>query len=128
MEYKDLPEEKKEYQRKAALKYYYADKERAARKAAHWRANNKEYIRTKQREDKRQRKLDAIQYLGGICSDCKQDFHPAVYEFHHTDPETKDRDPSKMLQLSWAKVTAELDKCVLLCANCHRLTHHKDKY
>jgi len=90
--------------------------------------NNKDYIRDKQREYKRLRKLEAIDYLGSQCSHCHNTFHPAVYEFHHRNPEEKDRDPSKMLQLSWAKLKAELDKCDLVCANCHRLHHHGTNY
>ena len=118
----------KEYHREHALKYYHENKEKCALKAKKWREDNKDYIREKQREDKRLKKLQAIQYLGGRCSKCLQEFHPAVYEFHHLDPATKDRDPSKMLSLTWRKVAAELDKCILLCANCHRLTHHEGNY
>lgn len=117
-----------EYHRKKALEWYYRNKEEAALKAKTWRSNNLEYIKTKQRENKRKRKEQAIEYLGGCCQKCQQKFHPAVYEFHHVEPLTKDRDPSKMLLLSWVKIQAELDKCVLLCANCHRLTHYEDKY
>jgi len=114
--------------RERALKQYYADPVAAAAKAKAWRLANKEYMRTKQREDKRQRKLWAIDYLGGKCGKCQQTFHPAVYEFHHRNPEDKDRDPSKMLTLSLERLTSELNKCDLLCANCHRLEHHGDKY
>ena len=114
--------------RKAALKYYHSNKEQAALKAKLWREANKDYIRNKQREHKRQRKEWAIQYLGGACKECNQTFHPAIYEFHHRIPEDKDRDPSKMLQLSLERLQKELDKCDLLCANCHRLIHHKDSY
>lgn len=89
-----------------------------------WRTANRDSIRAKQRKNSRQRKLDAINYLGGECKSCKGTFHPAVYEFHHRDPVDKDRDPSKMLSLKWERVTAELDKCDLLCANCHRVEHH----
>ena len=126
--YSLLSEEKKETQRKAALKYYYANKEQSAAKAKRWRENNKEYVLNKQRNDKRNRKLWAIEYLGGNCSACAGVFHPAVYEFHHIDPTKKDRDPSKMLQLSLLKLTIELDKCILLCANCHRFKHHGENY
>ncbi len=93
-----------------------------------WRDINKEYIRAKQRVYKRERKLKAIEYLGGVCKKCGGTFHPAVYEFHHRDQTLKDRDPSKMLQLSWKRLQEELDKCDLLCANCHRLTHHQENY
>lgn len=126
--YKDLPEEQKIKARKRALESYYSDLEKAALKAKNWRDKNKESLLIKQREFKRNRKLWAIQYLGGVCQSCGQQYHPAVYEFHHIQPETKDRDPSKMMSLSLAKLTAELDKCKLLCANCHRLEHHGDKY
>lgn len=126
--YKELSEEKKEKLRQNSRNYYNNNKE--ARKVAHqeWVQNNKDYVRTKQRENKRLRKIRAIEYLGGRCNKCGKDWHPAIYEFHHTDPSTKDRDPSKMLQLSWKRITNELDKCVLLCANCHRLTHHEENY
>jgi len=114
--------------RSAALEYYYANKEKCAEKARKWRLDNLDYIKEKQRADNRKRKLWAISYLGGCCTTCKQDFHPSVYEFHHKDPTTKDRDPSKMMSLSKVKLQNELDKCVLLCANCHRIEHHGDSY
>ncbi len=117
-----------ELYRQAAQKYYNENKEICAKRNKNWRKENKEYVREKQRETKRKRKLEAIQYLGGKCISCKQEFHPAVYEFHHRNPETKDRDPSKLLQYSWKRITEELDKCDLLCANCHRLTHHRENY
>lgn len=119
---------KPEVYQKAALKQYYKDPAAAAEKAKEWRQNNLEYIKQKQREDKRSRKIKAIAYLGGKCNKCQGIFHPAVYEFHHLDPTTKERDPSKMLSLKWERVTTELDKCILLCANCHRLTHHESNY
>lgn len=126
--YRELTEEKKEILRQNSRNYYNKNKE--SRKVAHqeWLQKNKEYMRTKQREDKRLRKIRAVEYLGGRCNKCGKDWHPAIFEFHHVDPTTKERDPSKMLQLSWERLTAELDKCVLLCANCHRLTHHEENY
>lgn len=112
----------------AALKYYYLNKEKCAEKAKNWRLNNLDYIKEKQRETARQRKLWSIEYLGGCCSKCGGTFHPSIYEFHHVDPTNKDQDPSKMMSRSKQKLQAELDKCILLCANCHRFEHHGDKY
>lgn len=114
--------------RRSALKYYSENKEKCLAKNKKWREDNKEYIKEKQKEQKRKRKLESILYLGGKCSNCKQEFHPAIFEFHHRDPKTKEKDPSKMLSLSWKKITEELDKCDLLCANCHRLIHHRENY
>lgn len=72
----------------------------------------------------RLRKLEAVQYLGGVCKDCQQEYHPAVYEFHHLEPLEKDMNGSQFLQRKREDMFKELDKCVLLCANCHRMRHH----
>lgn len=70
------------------------------------------------------RKLEAIKYKGEKCEDCKNKFPYPIYEFHHLDPNTKDLDWTKMRLTSLDKIKKELDKCVLLCANCHRLRHY----
>ncbi len=73
-----------------------------------------------------QRKLVAIADKGGQCLDCHlrlADSHYAVFEFHHLDPQQKDVDWSKLRLASNARLRAELEKCVLLCANCHRIRH-----
>jgi hypothetical protein len=61
--------------------------------------------------------------MGGKCTDCGGVFPLACFDFHHLDPSTKDFDPCRGLTKSKAKLFAELEKCVLLCANCHRIRH-----
>lgn len=122
------PEEKKKRDASNSKRHYYSHKENYAKKGAKWRLENKEYITTYQREAKRKRKAEAIEYLGGKCSSCLCTFHPAVYEFHHRDPAEKENHPSKLLGMRKGRLFAELDKCILLCANCHRLEHHKESY
>jgi len=122
--YQDKTSEQQDKMRENSRRYYNNNKEKSALRAKEWRLSHLDYIREKQRLDKRKRKVWAIDYLGGICMSCEQTFHPSVYEFHHLDPKEKDRDPSKMLQLSLDVLTNELDKCILLCANCHHITHN----
>lgn len=71
-------------------------------------------------------KLRAIAYKGGCCLDCKGVFDQCVYDFHHLDPSEKDFKISGqgVRHLDWNVVQQELDKCVLLCSNCHRLRHY----
>lgn len=69
----------------------------------------------------KQKKKDAIKKLGGKCTDCKKIYHPNVYDFHHL--HNKDYSWNKLRLLSQKTIDAELSKCVLLCANCHRLRH-----
>jgi len=82
------------------------------------------------RDNSRKTKAEAIAYKGGKCNDCLQVVHQAAFEFHHEDPSTKaNKEPAHFL-LDTAGLTdkakQELDKCVLLCANCHRVRHFSD--
>ena len=72
------------------------------------------------------RKIKAIKYKNNQCEDCKlhiSNSHYSVFEFHHLVPSQKDYDWSKLRLRSWESIINELDKCVLLCANCHRIRH-----
>lgn len=74
-----------------------------------------------------QRKIQAIEYKGNSCVDCKISYPNApyvIFDFHHLDPEQKDTDWTKLRLRSWDKIVIELDKCDLLCSNCHRIRHH----
>ena len=71
----------------------------------------------------RARKLEAIEFMGGVCQDCGGSFPPSVYDFHHVDMATKDKNPSYFLVGGLEKAKKELAKCVLLCSNCHRIRH-----
>lgn len=84
---------------------------------------NKTVCLEKQKQRKRGRKLKAIEYKGNKCYDCQTTYHESVYEFHHLDPNTKDYNPAALKSASWERFKAELDKCVMLCANCHRIRH-----
>jgi hypothetical protein len=56
------------------------------------------------------------------CADCGGEFPYYVMDFDHRDGEVKLFDVSKgMLSLGRAKVLAEIAKCDIICANCHRI-------
>ena len=74
----------------------------------------------------RRQKKKAVDLLGGQCHDCHGKFHQCVYDFHHVD-DTKEMNPSYALTMSWNNAVKELEKCILLCANCHRLRHFKEE-
>jgi predicted HNH restriction endonuclease len=79
---------------------------------------------SRDRERQRALKLRMIEYKGGKCEDCGGTFHPASYDFHHVNPDEKEFSFNR--NMSWKKAVKELDKCVLLCSNCHRVRHYKD--
>ena len=73
-------------------------------------------------------KVMSVEYLGRICLDCKlKTEYLGVYDFHHLDPSTKSFGISQNgVTRAWDKMKVELDKCVLLCSNCHRIRRAKN--
>ena len=70
-------------------------------------------------------KEKAIKYKGGKCCLCGYNKYNGALEFHHINPDEKDFNISKDGHVrSWERVRGEIDKCVLLCANCHRELHN----
>jgi len=106
------------------LQYYYNNKEKCAERRKEWYERTRDVRNNKQRVKNNERKQQAVEYKGGVCFKCGLSYPPAVFEFHHTDPSNKDKDLTRYKQLKWDRMQIELDKCILLCANCHRLTHH----
>jgi 5-methylcytosine-specific restriction endonuclease McrA len=75
---------------------------------------------------RRATKERAVALLGGRCASCLAVVPPPLFEFHHLDARTKDFAISHDgITRRWSKIEAELAKCILLCANCHRETHAK---
>lgn len=81
-------------------------------RSRHARHNNKEYIRS----------------LGLFCIKCKAD-HPAVLDFHHRDPTQKEMTISKLIntRFSRSRLMSEIEKCDVLCSNCHRIHHWNER-
>jgi hypothetical protein len=79
-----------------------------------------------QKVQRRLRKQRAVEYLGGQCVDCglKTDKYEQ-YDFHHVvGKNDRNRQITKIIAWgNWEETRRELDKCVLLCANCHRTRH-----
>ena len=66
-------------------------------------------------------KEQAIAYLGGKCERCGYNRCNAALDFHHKDPSQKDFGiAAKGHTRSWDAIKKELDKCELVCSNCHR--------
>lgn len=79
---------------------------------------------------KRRRKVKelAVEYKGECCqhNGCGYNKCIGALEFHHLDPNEKDFSlSSDGYSLSWETIKKELDKCILVCANCHREIHEE---
>jgi len=87
-------------------------------------ADRAEYL--KKAVSKRRRKIKQliVEYKGGKCIVCGYHKHAGSFDLHHLDGNTKEFGLSaRGITRSWKKVKHEADKCVLVCANCHREIH-----
>lgn len=91
-----------------------------------WYENNKERhkhnVKQNRRETVRQTRQFVLDYLQSHPCELCGESDPAVLEFHHRDPADKRTRVSAMINTGYSvdKVREEIEKCQVLCANCHR--------
>lgn len=63
------------------------------------------------------------------CAKCGYNEYSTALDFHHLDPNQKDTTVARMLANRYTldKITNEINKCICLCANCHRVFHFLEK-
>lgn len=90
--------------------------------------NNKEKIYKRQEEKRKANKQKAVEFMGGKCADCGYvSEHNEVFDFHHKDAAEKEYFPARIMSYPWTTIQYELEKCIMLCANCHRIRHAKER-
>jgi|DEB0MinimDraft_4_1074332.scaffolds.fasta_scaffold21582_2 hypothetical protein len=91
--------------------------------SARYRAiyQNDPNIREKHRKRRKERKafLNSLKEPCVICGESD----PVVIDFHHIDPSTKTAGVTDLRNCKNETIIAEVQKCVCLCANCHRRVH-----
>lgn len=76
--------------------------------------------RRRQCSRRRRDRLREIKQRAG-CVDCGYDAHPEALDFDHRDEKTKCFRIAQSVSVAWTKVLAEIEKCDVRCANCHRI-------
>lgn len=78
----------------------------------------------RKKELAREKKAQYVAYKGGKCQLCGYSKCISALEFHHKDPKEKEFNIT-VKQTTWEKAKKELDKCIMICVNCHRELHYK---
>ena len=94
-----------------------------------YRRVNEKSARNKWRKGRRH--LNRLKYeefkVGKKCLLCNEN-HPACLDFHHKDGTKKSDRISKMVgRVPWKRLLEEIEKCDILCANCHRKLHYPEE-
>ena len=121
---KEYYEKNKEKASASSKARYQERKEELLEYQRNYRKINRELVSLKNKNKRKTRLLEAINKLGGKCSKCDGVFDPCVYDFHHMNPEEKDFTIGENMLVSKERFFKEVSKCILLCANCHRLEHN----
>ena len=89
--------------------------------------NNKQYYINKATEYKKARTEEFYEYKKHLkCSICGES-RWWLLDFHHLDPKEKETEVYKLVEAP-NKIKSEIAKCIVLCANCHRDLHFKERH
>jgi hypothetical protein len=87
-------------------------------------ADRAEYLKQAVAQRRRKLKELVLEYKGGKCVVCSYNKYAGAFDLHHIDGSTKEFGLAvRGLTRSWEKIKEESDKCVLVCATCHREIH-----
>lgn len=100
--------------------------ERAAVNQKTWRTEHPEENRLRWQADHARKKKVLNDARAGGCVRCPEKRLPCL-DFHHRDPAEKDGNIGEFRRYARKKLLAEIAKCDVLCANCHRMHHYDER-
>lgn len=90
--------------------------------------NKKEYFLARQRKRRECFKRILEVAKNKPCIDCGHIFQTCAMDLHHRNPEEKIRDVANLQNFSSEKkLREEIDKCDVICSNCHRVRSYKEQ-
>jgi hypothetical protein len=99
-------------------KYHTDEKWREEKRARdnEWAKNNRAKKTAALRRVRAEKKQRCLEYLGGVCVGCGTTHN---LQFDHIDRSLKEQNIGRMYDYKFERIIPELDKCRLLCSNCH---------
>lgn len=92
-------------------------------KKRHYEKNREAYIQRSAINKRRQKKIWSEFKASQKCTQCGLQ-HPAVIDFHHVIRGPDKQSVNKLVANGrFAAAMKEIEKCIPLCANCHRMLH-----
>ena len=88
--------------------------------AKHYLANKEKYAEANRRA-RAKRFAEIEKFKRQPCVDCKTSYHPCVMQFDHVNGDKVNDIRWMVRNSSWQDVLDEIEKCELVCANCHAL-------
>ena len=99
-----------------------------ANRAIYYKNNREQQVRVR-KEYRQNNRIWFDEYKSTLkCKECPEN-NPACLDFHHRDPSKKEVTLGDAVRMGWSKerTLKEIEKCDVLCANCHRKLHYNEK-
>ena len=108
-----MPYVNQEKQKEAQRKHYLINKEKYSQRSREYKQKNIDYVRELKESTP--------------CHDCGKKYPYAVMDFHHLNSDDKEFEINHMLRNTYSmkKILVEMEKCIILCANCHRIRTYR---
>lgn len=106
-----------------------ANREHLRKYKRNWYSTNKEKVKDEVLNRRETAKKWYAEFKSGLsCSRCGEN-HPACLDFHHKDPTQKDVALAQAVANGWSidSILKEVEKCDILCSNCHRKLHYEER-
>ena len=118
----EINEFRKDYQRD----YYQKNRDRLLAKSKDNSKKNRHRVTASLRRRRRELSDWLWSFKCGKSCECGEN-HPSCLDFHHLDPSLKENIVSKMVCMAASRdrILLEIEKCILICSNCHRKLHAK---
>ena len=105
-------------------KYYWAHKEELQEKRQAYYAQDKDREMTRSQQRRAHVKAVLWAYKSArACCVCGYNESPLALDFHHNNPD-KEGAIGRMKTYKLSRIMAEVEKCIVVCACCHRRIHH----
>ena len=126
---KQYRKDNQEKEKARAKRYKELNPEKVKEQKKNWAMANKELVNhySKNHRDTRREFLDIIKLEEG-CQTCGYNGHPRALQFDHINPAEKLFTIADLLTCSMDKLLTELEKCRVLCANCHSIHSWQEQH
>lgn len=91
-----------------------------------WNHRNRKHRQAYKKTYHRKRKIKLLEYKGAKCEECGISYNgknASIFHFHHVIGEKSFNIGNQVINKAWSTLIEEVDKCIVLCANCHEMKH-----
>ena len=116
--------ERLEHKRQRERERYQQNRDKRRAQVSEYYKNNKELVKAREARYRAESAVIIAEARDVPCADCGHKFPPICMQFHHLDPSTKTGDVRSMGHPT--RVKREIEKCIVICANCHCIRHGEE--